>query len=122
MKHGLLKAEDLLIKLDKTIYDLAWNIRLLRDRNLDLKYEPPKKPNNDDLWELFIDNCKEVLEDIKENGWVKKEDIEGALPNVSPSIPAMAILKIILQSIEKGNGEDVLLWNYKNTCDPQPVI
>ena len=119
MKHGLLKAVDLLIKLDKSTYDWAWNIRLLRDRDLDLEYEPPKKPNNDDLWELFIGNCKEVVEDIKEKGWVKKEDIEGAMPNVMTSIPAMAILKIILQSIAMGNGKDVIVWNDENTCDPK---
>jgi hypothetical protein len=125
MEHGLKKALDLLIQLDEVTYEWEWNFRLLKDRDLGLdEYTPPKRPADDrsKYWDLFIENCCVVVRDTKEKGWIMEEDIEGAMPNVLTSIPAMTILKIILQSIEKGGGKDVIVWDADHTCDPQDSI
>ena len=124
IKYGLKKALEILIMVDKKTYKWGWNFRLLRDRDLGLENMVQNKPSNDEpeYWSLFISNCKEVVKDAKEKSWVKEEDIEGAMPNVLTSIPAMAILKIILQSINLGGGRDVLVWDEDHICDPEDSV
>jgi len=99
-------------------------LRLLRDRDFGLEYTVPQKPINDEpeYWSLFINNCKEVVKDTKEKTWIKEEDIEGAMPNVLTSIPAMAVLKIILQSINLKSGRNVLVWDDDHICDPEDSV
>ena len=122
LNHGLKEALNLLIKLDKKTYDFKWNFRLLKDINLNLHYQPPAiitestTPANQ-YWDLFIKKCKEVCQDSKAKGWVTEEDIEGAMPNVLTAIPAMAILKILLQSIEKDGSKEIIVWDDTHICD-----
>lgn len=120
LKHGFKEALRLLIMLDRATYECEWNFRLLADRDLGLDYNPPANPDNaNQYWDHFITNCKEVVKDTKEKGWITADDIEGAMPNVLTSVPAMAILKVILQSIEMDGGKEIIVWDDDHTCDPK---
>jgi len=124
LKHGVKTALEILIKLDRNTYEFGGNFRLLKDRDLGLEYTPPQKPTNDTskYWDLFIDNCKLVVKDTKDKGWILQEDIEGAMPNVLSSIPAMTILKILLRSAEQKGNTDVLVWDEDHICDPEDAV
>ena len=120
LKHGFKEALKLLIMLDKNTYECDWNFRLLADRDLGLDYDPPARPDNvNQYWDHFINNCKQVVKDTKGKGWIRADDIEGAMPNVLTSVPAMAILKVILQSIEKDGNKEVIVWDDDHICDPK---
>ena len=120
--HGLKEALNLLIELDKMTYEFDGNFRLLKDTNLDLDYNPPARTTENEgpvnqYWDLFIKNCKEVCKDAKEKGWITKEDVEAAMPNVLTAVPAMTILKILLQSIEKDETKELIVWDDTHTCE-----
>jgi len=120
--HGIKEALNLLIMLDASGYELLpIPPKLFPEVDLNLDFEDSNvdanEPDIDIYWNIFIKECTEVCHEAVEKGWINKDDVDAAMPNVLTAIPAMTVLKILGKSIEGGDLRDLIVWDENHTCD-----
>lgn len=72
-------------------------------------------------WELYlakVEKCKKLTLD---RGWLAREDMECAMPNVTVSLPGLAILDILAESVrreaEQPGVKGLVWWNKDTQCN-----
>jgi len=75
------------------------------------------EPPSNKYWPLYVTNCQEVCKDALAKGWVNKEDLEGCMPNVIQAIPAMAIVAVLLRSVDEEPDKESIFWTKEERCD-----
>ena len=120
--HGIKEALNLLMMLDTAGYELfPIPPKLFPEVDLNLDFEDTKvdaeESDIDIYWNIFIKECAEVCRETVEKGWIHKDDVDAAMPNVLTAIPAMTVLKILGKSIEGDDIRDLIVWDENITCD-----
>jgi len=120
--HGIKEALNLLMMLDKAGYELfPIPPKLFPEVDQNLDFEDTKvdaeESDIDIYWNIFIKECAEVCHETVEKGWIHKDDVDAAMPNILTAIPAMTVLKILGKSIEGDDIRDLIVWDENITCD-----
>jgi len=78
--------------------------------------KPGGTDTSDKYWDRFISQCIKTTSELIEAKWITAEDVESMDPAVITSIPAVAILNILVDStIEKGLKKEDIKWSIDGT-------
>jgi len=66
----------------------------------------------DEYWDRFVSQCIKTTSDLIESKWITTEDVQTMDPAVIISIPAIAVLEILVESaFEKGLKKEDIKWS-----------
>lgn len=90
---------------------------ILRERRSNSDRDTPHNDETpDQYWDRFISQCIKTTSELIEEKWITAEDVESMDPAVITSIPAIAVLDILVDSaIEKGLEEEDIKWSIDGT-------
>ncbi len=71
------------------------------------------------FWDLFIEKCVLECSKLIAVGWIGKEDVESADPSVILSVPAIAVLAVLADTVNSGSRDkSEILWKEAGvTCN-----
>ena len=69
-------------------------------------------------WDLGFGKLQHCKNELIEKKWISKDDVASLVPNILVSIPSLAILDILMDSIKKDiNNKSLIYWDEDHQCD-----
>ncbi len=66
--------------------------------------------NPDTYWDLFADACIGECSKLIITGWIKEDDVVAADPSVILSVPAVAVLAVLADTVQAGGKGKTEIW------------
>lgn len=76
-----------------------------------------KEANPDFYWDLFTSRCIKETAALIQKKWILKDDVEAVDPSIVMSVPAVAVLSILVDSVKSGNEDkEAIVWGDDIVC------